>query len=134
MPSRSEVDTPIGSDVCVCGDYRSEHGWGENAACRVCGGMAGPYNGCAAFRFSRCATEEEVAHWNLYHAKKAGRRGKTMTQFLWAVEEFTDGEWRLLPNTVHVRRYHAAFDMKMLRESYPDKYRIVKYERLEKPR
>jgi hypothetical protein len=63
MPSKSKSDTPIGSDICKCGDYRSQHGYGENAQCRVCGGMTGPGNGCQAFVFSRCATDEELKHW-----------------------------------------------------------------------
>jgi hypothetical protein len=59
-----------------------------------------------------------------------------MTRFLWAIEEQSklNNEWFLLPNTVHVRRYYCEFDMKNLQEHWPrDKYRIVKYKRLEKP-
>jgi hypothetical protein len=56
-----------------------------------------------------------------------------MTRFLWAIEERKPPEkqWHLLPNTVQVRRYHCAHDIKGLREDYPaERYRIVKYERL----
>jgi len=68
--SRVRSDTPIGSDLCQCGDYRSQHGSGLNAFCRVCHGIA-PYDGCTAFRFSRCALPSEVEHWRQYHS---GRR------------------------------------------------------------
>lgn len=56
-----------------------------------------------------------------------------MTRFLWAIEEQHnhEGEWHLLPNTVEVKRYYCEWDIKELRERYPeDKYRIVKYARL----
>jgi hypothetical protein len=62
-----------------------------------------------------------------------------MTRFVWAIEELEppalvrepSATWRLLPNTVQVRRYHCEFDIKMLRQDYPlSRYRIVKYERV----
>jgi len=55
-----------------------------------------------------------------------------MTRFLWAIEEQSKigGEWFLLPNTVHTARVHCEFDVRCLKERWPnDKYRIVKYER-----
>ena len=55
----------LGSDECYCGDYRSQHD--PNGRCRVCGGMSGPYNGCATFRFARAANAEEMRHWIQYH-------------------------------------------------------------------
>jgi hypothetical protein len=55
-----------GSDVCECGDYRSEHN--ENGRCRVCCSSSAPYDGCVKFRFSRSARPNEIEHWNLYHA------------------------------------------------------------------
>jgi hypothetical protein len=60
-----------------------------------------------------------------------------MTRFLYAVEEqskFTpDAEWTLLPNTVQVRRHHCEWEIKNnLAEQWPnERYRIVKYERVE---
>ena len=65
-------ETPIGSDVCACGDYRSQHGWGANAVCRVCGRM-GLGRTTAAKRFRFCAlraTDEELVHWRKHHAAK----------------------------------------------------------------
>lgn len=56
-----------------------------------------------------------------------------MTRFLWAIEELEppDKTWRLLPNTVQVRRTTAEHDIKDLRQDYPTaQYRIVKYSRL----
>jgi hypothetical protein len=64
-------ETPIGSDVCQCGDYRSQHNYGSNSACRVCGNMSGPYNGCQKFRFGRMAGQSELEHWRLYHGRES---------------------------------------------------------------
>lgn len=46
-----------GSDICECGDFRSQHT--EGGPCRVCGGMSGGYNGCKEFRFAHVAQELE---------------------------------------------------------------------------
>ena len=48
---------------------------------------------------------------------------------LYVVEEKKPGgDWTILPNVIFTRRIHAAFDMKMLREHFPeDKYRIITY-------
>jgi hypothetical protein len=64
---------PHGSDVCRCGDYRSQHGSGTTSRCRVCGNMPGPYNGCAVFQFSAVASPAELAHWEQYHGRKLRR-------------------------------------------------------------
>lgn len=62
-------DRPLGSDLCMCGDYRSQHGGRGigSSACRVCAHSKAPYDGCVQFRFSRYATELEVQHWAKYH-------------------------------------------------------------------
>ena len=64
---------PHGSDVCKCGDYRSQHGSGTASRCRVCGDMSGLYNGCDRFRFSACASPATLQHWEQYHGKRRPR-------------------------------------------------------------
>lgn len=61
---------PRGSDVCECGDYRSDH---DGNGCRVCHGNSAPWTGCHEFRFSRRATVAERKHWQDFHGKGAGR-------------------------------------------------------------
>jgi hypothetical protein len=52
-----------GSDVCYCGDYRSQHN--ENGHCFVCGdSRTCP---CEGYKFSRHASAEEREHWQKYH-------------------------------------------------------------------
>jgi len=66
---KASPDQPIGSDICLCGDYRSQHGWRTAAYCRVCGNSTAPYDGCQAFRYARSSTDEEVKHWKRHHGK-----------------------------------------------------------------
>lgn len=47
-----------GSDICQCGDFRSEHT--DNKLCRVCP--------CGQFRFAHKASDEDLYVWNKYHA------------------------------------------------------------------
>lgn len=67
----------LGSDLCKCGDYRSQHkDWQttgglkcEVHSCRV------PYGDphaprCQKFEFSRRATPEDEKHWNEYHRER----------------------------------------------------------------
>ena len=61
-------DQPTGSDICQCGEYRSQHN--RDGHCRVCFGSRAPYDQCGAFRFSRCALDEEVKHWQRYHGSR----------------------------------------------------------------
>ena len=61
-------DQPIGSDVCACGDYRSQHD--HSGFCGVCHGSKAPYDGCCQFRFSRCALDSEVKHWEQYYGSR----------------------------------------------------------------
>jgi hypothetical protein len=61
-------DQPIGSDLCACGDYRSQHE--RDGKCRVCFASRAPYDGCTQFRFSRCAVDDEVKHWWYYHGTR----------------------------------------------------------------
>lgn len=68
--SKVYSETPIGSDICQCGDYRSQHGFGQAAWCRVCHEMPGAQNGCTEFRFDRCAMDEELKHWRQYNREK----------------------------------------------------------------
>lgn len=62
---------PRGSDVCECGDYRSDHSDGVGP-CRVCVHSAVPYDGCEEFCFSRRATVAERKAWQDVHGKGAG--------------------------------------------------------------
>ena len=53
------------SDVCECGDYRSQHyrvGFHSKEACAICR--------CNVFRLWREANVEELAAWVQYHAKR----------------------------------------------------------------
>jgi hypothetical protein len=52
-----QVD-PIGSDICECGDFRSQHAKGP---CSVC------HCQCSEFRFSNRAVAEGLRIWNKYH-------------------------------------------------------------------
>lgn len=62
----------LGTDLCYCGDYLSQHADGGAGRCRV-GSCDGNYSrgdrpgGCGRFRFSRRANEAEIAHWRVYH-------------------------------------------------------------------
>jgi len=64
-----------GSDVCFCGDYRSQHSrvrWGTEGPADRC------FCGCVGFRWGRPAKAEERAHWEKYHPKeilKKAQRG-----------------------------------------------------------
>ena len=83
------MHNPIGSDICICGDYRSQHGWGADSKCKVCFGSKAPYDQCAAFRFSRMATESEIKHWWENCAPKRIQRKRSRG-------------WKMPENTVYV--------------------------------
>jgi hypothetical protein len=59
------MSKPMGSDLCVCGDYRSQHQ--DNGRCGVCASSRAPYDGCPEFRLYRPANETEQSHWDKYH-------------------------------------------------------------------
>jgi len=62
-PKRNEH----GSDVCYCGDYRSQHSRMSRA------GALGTrcFCGCEKFRWGHKAKKDERAHWEDYHGKHA---------------------------------------------------------------
>lgn len=57
--------TKLGSDVCVCGDYRSQHA--IDGHCGVCRNSKTPYDGCDKFCYSRRATGAESVHWEKFY-------------------------------------------------------------------
>lgn len=57
MPSRDET----GSDICECGDFRSEH-FRPGRTPDTC------FCGCKKFRFSHAATTADMQIWNEYHS------------------------------------------------------------------
>jgi hypothetical protein len=67
----AKSETPIGSDICQCGDYRSQHGFGEigDSRCRICVNSRELWGGCDAFRFHRSAMDSELKHWQEYYGK-----------------------------------------------------------------
>lgn len=46
---------PRGSDICECGEFRSQH----RPKCSLCE--------CVQFRFAHTATPEDLAIWEAYH-------------------------------------------------------------------
>lgn len=57
------MDVHKGSDICVCGDFYSQHDNGEK--CRVCFGMRkASGGGCSEFRFSNMASREDQETWD----------------------------------------------------------------------
>lgn len=58
----------LGSDVCACGDYRSDHPL--NGKCSVCGNSMHPADGCTKFRFAWRASIAEQTHWNKYRGPR----------------------------------------------------------------
>jgi hypothetical protein len=55
-----------GSDVCYCGDYRSQHSHvnresQDPAPADLC------FCGCVGFKWGRKANAEERKHWQSYH-------------------------------------------------------------------
>lgn len=71
-----------GSDLCQCGDYRSQHEqWRTTGGmrCRV-GSCRVPYgdpwaSSCPKFELSRPATAAEQQHWNEYHGARLPAAG-----------------------------------------------------------
>jgi hypothetical protein len=55
-----------GSDICYCGDYRSQHK--ENGPCKVCRGVW--FDMCDKFQFSRKANVDDKKHWDKFHSRK----------------------------------------------------------------
>ena len=68
-----------GSDICCCGDYRSQHFNGFEQ-CRVCRNSAAPYDGCMKFRFHRRADMFERSHWRLFHAENGPKLAASSTE------------------------------------------------------
>jgi hypothetical protein len=61
-----------GSDVCFCGDYRSQH---RVDGCGVCV-LSPPFmERCKKFKWGRKATAEETAHWQKYHGEREAAHG-----------------------------------------------------------
>lgn len=53
-----------GSDICYCGDYRSQHTFNGCGPCK----LNPPFlEQCKIFKFSRKATIEECIHWKKYY-------------------------------------------------------------------
>ena len=57
-----------GSDICFCGDYRSQYcrpapPWRDTARGGFC------FCGCSEFKWGRRATVEDQKHWDKYHKK-----------------------------------------------------------------
>lgn len=71
-PPRAEPPTEHGSDVCACGEYRSQHALDQQGrmACKICANSTAPYDGCKEFRFTRKATDSELQRWTRYHMDK----------------------------------------------------------------
>jgi hypothetical protein len=61
-----EIAEELGSDLCNCGDYRSQHG---DNGCKVCRNSRAPYDGCVKFRLHRAANEAEQAHWDKWNLR-----------------------------------------------------------------
>lgn len=59
-----------GSDICQCGDFRSQHENGSGR-CRVCFGNNAPYDRCGRFQFAHVASDGDRATWNQYHSARA---------------------------------------------------------------
>lgn len=57
----------LGSDICDCGDFRSQHRH-EN---RFTKEMTRCFCGCNVFRFAYRALEADLQTWNKYHAGRA---------------------------------------------------------------
>ena len=61
----AEMMTPeYGSDICLCGDFRSEH----NPLC---------FCGCSRFQFFSIAAEGDIETWRKYHQKQGGTNDVT---------------------------------------------------------
>jgi hypothetical protein len=52
---------PHGSDICWCGDFRSEHAGGGTSRCEVVDCL------CPGFRFLKEASGEDRWIWDMYH-------------------------------------------------------------------
>ena len=62
-----------GSDICYCGDYRSQHKYGLDGKACFCVSYLEPMGGCTGFKWGRKTDAIERAHWEQYHGKAAGR-------------------------------------------------------------
>lgn len=60
-----------GSDVCFCGDYRSQH---TEHGCRVCSGRY--WDTCDGFKWGHKADDKEWEHWQKYHGQAAAQRAE----------------------------------------------------------
>ena len=61
----NSVSTEHGSDICECGDYRSQHDKG--GPCRVCRVSSHPWDDCIKFRFANKADAEEAEQWATFY-------------------------------------------------------------------
>jgi hypothetical protein len=57
MTTKAETRREQASDICYCGDYRSQH----KPKC---------FCGCKGFVFSHAASGRELQNWNDYHANR----------------------------------------------------------------
>lgn len=55
--------SPIGSDLCYCGDFRSQHKQ-TSVGKFLC------FCGCTEFRFSACASGADLETWHRHHARQ----------------------------------------------------------------
>lgn len=62
-----------GSDVCFCGDYRSQHRYKRTPCGFLQKSKTGKicFCGCPDFKWGHRATKEDRAHWRKYHSKAA---------------------------------------------------------------
>lgn len=67
--SLSDSMFEFGSDLCSCGDYRSQH---DALGCKACRTSRALWDGCTEFRFWRHASETEHRHWSNWKNSQAG--------------------------------------------------------------
>ncbi len=72
MNERGKVEH--GSDVCFCGDYRSQHDRANRSDSEH--RQLWCFCGCTGFKFGHRANADEQAHWEQYHGKKSGKRAE----------------------------------------------------------
>jgi len=64
-----------GSDVCFCGDYRSQH---TTNGCQPCKLNPPLLEKCKVFSLSHKASIEEREHWEKYHGAAPGERRRSL--------------------------------------------------------
>lgn len=80
-----DTPNPQPTDVCECGDYRSQHD--KNGKCRLCGDSRAPGDGCIKFRFHAAtpkvldAVADVVLAYRPKPKTKAAKRRKRRKQY-----------------------------------------------------